>query len=93
MSSAGVVAAPGFADAYRQFVEGGWMSLAFPEAFGGQGLPKAIGTACGHVVGAAIILTVLVCGRAGLRWRLSLMKFDGGLIRRLLRIAHQIDAV
>jgi Na+-driven multidrug efflux pump len=46
----------------------------------------AIGTACGYVVGATIIMTVLVRGRAGLRWRLKLMRFDGGLIRRLLRI-------
>lgn len=46
----------------------------------------AYGTACGYVVGGTIILTVLLRGRAGLRWRVSLMKFDGGLIRRLLRV-------
>ena len=28
----GVVAAPGFTDAYAQFRDGGWMGLAFPEA-------------------------------------------------------------
>jgi len=33
---------PGFKDAYRQYAEGGWMGLAFPEEFGGQGLPHAL---------------------------------------------------
>lgn len=41
----GVVAAPGFADAYRQYREAGWMSLSFPEEFGGQGLPKPLALA------------------------------------------------
>jgi putative MATE family efflux protein len=46
----------------------------------------AIGTACGYVVGSLIILAVLIRGRAGLKWRPRLMKFDGGLVRRLLRV-------
>ena len=33
---------PGFDDAYRQYVEGGWNSLAFPETWGGQGLPTTL---------------------------------------------------
>ena len=33
----------GFKDAYRRYVEGGWATLSAPEAFGGQGLPHAIG--------------------------------------------------
>jgi len=45
LTDAGVVAAPGLSDAYRQFVEGGWMGLAFPEVFGGQGLPKPLALA------------------------------------------------
>ncbi|MBI1393556.1 MAG: acyl-CoA dehydrogenase [Alphaproteobacteria bacterium] len=36
---------PGFADAYRQYVEGGWGSLAFPETAGGQGLPGTLAVA------------------------------------------------
>ncbi|RME98112.1 MAG: acyl-CoA dehydrogenase, partial [Alphaproteobacteria bacterium] len=35
----------GFKDAYKQFVEGGWMGLNFPEEYGGQGLPHVVGTA------------------------------------------------
>lgn len=37
---AGAVQTPaGFADAYRQFAEGGWPSLSADPAYGGQGLP------------------------------------------------------
>lgn len=41
----GVTAAPGFADAYAAFREGGWMGLSAPEEWGGQGLPKVLGLA------------------------------------------------
>ncbi|HYE42203.1 MAG TPA: acyl-CoA dehydrogenase [Caulobacteraceae bacterium] len=37
-----VTAAPGFADAYRQFAAGGWTSLTAESEHGGQGLPKAL---------------------------------------------------
>ena len=36
---------PGFAEAYRQYAEGGWNGLPFPEEIGGQGLPLALSTA------------------------------------------------
>ena len=35
----GVKTCQGFADAYRQYSEGGWSSLYFDPAYGGQGLP------------------------------------------------------
>ena len=38
----GVVAADGFAAAYRQFAEGGWSGLAGDPEFGGQGLPELL---------------------------------------------------
>lgn len=41
----GVSAAPGFSEAYARFREAGWMGLAFPEEFGGQGLPKPLALA------------------------------------------------
>ncbi|MEQ1780112.1 MAG: acyl-CoA dehydrogenase [Hyphomonadaceae bacterium] len=53
LTDAGVVAAPGLSDAYRQFVEGGWMGLAFPEAFGGQGLPKPLALAVFEMIHGA----------------------------------------
>src|SRR5690606_14930208 len=34
-----VTTPPGFRDAYRQFVEGGWSGLAAPAELGGQRLP------------------------------------------------------
>ncbi len=33
---------PGFAAAYRQFVDGGWNAMPFPERIGGSGLPAAV---------------------------------------------------
>ncbi len=49
----GVVAAPGFAQAYGAFRDGGWMGLAFPERYGGQGLPKSLALAVMEMVHAA----------------------------------------
>ncbi len=49
----GVVAPSGFAEAYQAFREGGWMGLAFPEAWGGQGLPKALALAVMETVHGA----------------------------------------
>ncbi len=37
--------APGFKEAYDQYVEGGWGALAFPEEIGGQGLPSTLSIA------------------------------------------------
>jgi alkylation response protein AidB-like acyl-CoA dehydrogenase len=37
-----VLTAPGFSDAYRQFVDAGWHSLSGPTAFGGQGFPRVV---------------------------------------------------
>ncbi len=34
--------APGFADAYRQFVDGGWNAVPFDPDHGGQGLPWSV---------------------------------------------------
>jgi len=45
----GVQQAPGFAEAYQAFVEGGWPTLTFPEAFGGQALPNVLGTAVNEI--------------------------------------------
>ena len=41
----GVVTAPGFPDAYRQFRDAGWASLGAPVEYGGQGLPGLIAVA------------------------------------------------
>ena len=44
---------PGFADAYRRYVEGGWPSISQPEALGGQGLPESLGTVLAEMNGTA----------------------------------------
>ena len=48
-----VTTTPGFKDAFRQFAEGGWQGLQHPQDFGGQGLPKTIGAACGEMLNSA----------------------------------------
>ena len=48
-----VTTTPGFKAAYDQFREGGWQSLQHPADFGGQGLPKTIGAACGEMLNSA----------------------------------------
>ncbi|HWP17647.1 MAG TPA: acyl-CoA dehydrogenase [Burkholderiaceae bacterium] len=45
--------APGFKEAFRQFAEGGWQGLQHPSEYGGQGLPKTIGAACGEILNSA----------------------------------------
>jgi alkylation response protein AidB-like acyl-CoA dehydrogenase len=36
---------PGFKEAYKAYVEGGWNSVPFEPEYGGQGLPRAVGIA------------------------------------------------
>ncbi len=48
-----VTTTPGFKEAYKQFAEGGWQGLQHPVDFGGQGLPKTIGAACGEIINSA----------------------------------------
>ena len=48
-----VTAAPGFADAYRQFAAGGWTGLSASVSAGGQALPKALELAAYETVHAA----------------------------------------
>ncbi|MFT3721746.1 acyl-CoA dehydrogenase [Pseudorhodoferax sp.] len=48
-----VTTAPGFKEAFKQFTAGGWQGLQHPADFGGQGLPKTIGAACGEMLNAA----------------------------------------
>ena len=53
LNNGSVTAAPGFADAYRQFAEGGWTGLSAPAHAGGQQLPKALELAAYETVHAA----------------------------------------
>ncbi len=48
-----VTATPGFADAYRQYTEGGWQGISHPAEFGGQGLAKLIASPCIEMLNAA----------------------------------------
>lgn len=50
-----VTTAPGWRDAYRQWVEGGWNALAAGPAHGGMGLPLLLAAACTEIWNAANI--------------------------------------
>jgi alkylation response protein AidB-like acyl-CoA dehydrogenase len=43
----------GFKDAYTAFAEGGWMGLAMPADYGGQGLPYTLGVVISEFASAA----------------------------------------
>ena len=45
LSNGVVTTMEGWKDAYQQFIESGWTGLIFDPAFGGQGLPRVVGTA------------------------------------------------
>ncbi len=48
-----VTTPPGFREAFDQFASGGWQGIQHPVEYGGQGLPKSIGTPCIEILNAA----------------------------------------
>ncbi len=48
-----VTTTPGFKEAFKQYAESGWQALQHPATYGGQGLPKTIGAACGEMLNSA----------------------------------------
>ena len=53
LKDAAVNTPPGFSDAYRRFVEGGWNGLSGLQAFGGQGLPRIVSLPVGEIWNSA----------------------------------------
>ncbi len=52
-SEDGVKTPKGFKEAYEQYVEGGWPTLAQSPEYGGQGLPESLALALSEMVGQA----------------------------------------
>jgi len=52
-SEDGVTTPTGFKEAYQQYVEGGWPSMAADTEYGGQGLPMSLGLVMSEMVGTA----------------------------------------
>jgi 3-(methylthio)propanoyl-CoA dehydrogenase len=48
-----VTTTAGFAEAFKQFGEGGWQGVQHPSQYGGQQLPKLIGTPCIEMLNSA----------------------------------------
>lgn len=54
-----VVTSPGFREAFRAFVEGGWQGVMHPSEHGGQGLPKLVATPCLEMLQSASLAFAL----------------------------------
>ncbi len=52
----------GFDDAYRQYCEGGWLGLATPAEFGGQGLPYTVHSAVSEYLVSANMALMMYPG-------------------------------
>lgn len=48
-----VTTTPGYAQAFRQYAEGGWQGLQHPQRWGGQGLPHLVAAPAGENIQAA----------------------------------------
>ena len=48
-----VITPKGYKEAYQQFVDGGWPSMAHGEEYGGQGLPPSLGMINSEMMGTA----------------------------------------
>ena len=55
-----VTTAKGFKEAFRDFGQAGWQGVQHPVDFGGQGLPKLVGTPCIEMLNASSISFALV---------------------------------
>jgi alkylation response protein AidB-like acyl-CoA dehydrogenase len=55
-----VTTSKGFKEAFRSFADGGWQGVQHPAEFGGQGLPKLVGTPCIEMLNSANIAFALV---------------------------------
>ena len=53
LSHGKVTTSPGFVEAFRAYAQAGWQGIQHPVEFGGQGLPKVIGTPCVEMLNAA----------------------------------------
>lgn len=59
----GRVKAPkGFADAFRQYAEAGWLGMDVPEAFGGQSVPLTLHAACAPLFERGCVALMMAAG-------------------------------
>jgi acyl-CoA dehydrogenase len=61
-----ITTSPGWVEAYRHWIEGGWAGLTAPAEDGGMGLPLLLNTACFDMWNAAnmafMLCPILSCG-------------------------------
>jgi alkylation response protein AidB-like acyl-CoA dehydrogenase len=68
---------PGFKDAYKKYIDGGWSGLSAPTQYGGQGLPTVLNTIVGEFMASANLSFSLYPG------------LTQGAINALLHIGNQ----
>ncbi len=52
----------GFADAYRQYAQAGWLGMDVPATFGGQGLPLTVQAACSPLFERGCVALMMAAG-------------------------------
>ena len=52
----------GFADAFRQYAEAGWLGMDVPEVFGGQGVPLTLHAACAPLFERGCVALMMAAG-------------------------------
>jgi alkylation response protein AidB-like acyl-CoA dehydrogenase len=52
----------GFADAYHQYAQAGWLGMDVPETFGGQGLPLILHAACSPLFERGCVALMMAAG-------------------------------
>ncbi|MBA3039908.1 MAG: acyl-CoA dehydrogenase family protein [Alphaproteobacteria bacterium] len=52
----------GFADAYRQYAQAGWLGMDVPETFGGQSLPLTVQAACSPLFERGCVALMMAAG-------------------------------
>lgn len=52
----------GFADAYRQYAQAGWLGMDVPETFGGQSLPLTVQAACSSLFERGCVALMMAAG-------------------------------
>jgi hypothetical protein len=88
-SKEGVRTPPGFADAFRRLAKDGWLAMAAPPEFGGQGLPLSIGLPLIEIMTAANVAFMMYPGltiaAANLLARFGTEEMKRTLVPRLYR--------
>lgn len=69
----------GFADAYRQYAQAGWLGMDVPETFSGQGLPLTVQAACAPLFERGCVALMMAAGSSRAASHLLAKAADGAV--------------